>query len=125
MNENAKRIVNEKLKTLEKSTFRTSFKLKKKELDYIDKVGLDKIREHAHDIIRKRLAPAIIENDGSQTPTKNHPVFVAEHATATCCRGCLEKWHHIKKGKELTQNEQNYVVEIIMAWITDKYKASK
>ena len=79
--------------------------------------GIDKIRSHAEDFISKRLAPADIPNDGKQTPMRGHPVFIAQHATATCCRGCLEKWHKIPKGKILTQAEQRYVVDIIMEWI--------
>ena len=50
---------------------------------------------------------------------KGHPVFLAQHATATCCRGCLEKWHGIEKGRELTASEQQYVVNIIMRWIDE------
>ena len=48
---------------------------------------------------------------------RGHPVFLAEHATATCCRNCLAKWYHIPKGRELTQEELDYIVSIIMAWI--------
>ena len=48
---------------------------------------------------------------------KGHPVFIAQHATATCCRSCLYKWHHIKKEKELTKDEVDYIVNIIMEWI--------
>ena len=122
MNETAKRIINSKLDSLSKSTFRSSFYLRKKEKEYIDKNGMDKIREHAYDFIRKKLAPEYPENDGSQTPTKNHPVFIAQHATGTCCRGCLEKWHKIPKGIELTDNQVNYVVALIMEWIVRNYK---
>ncbi len=102
---------------LAKSTFRSRFKLKEKEKQYIKEKGIDKIRSHAEDFISKRLAPADIPNDGKQTPMRGHPVFIAQHATATCCRGCLEKWHKIPKGRELTQAEQKYVVDIIMEWI--------
>ena len=122
MNDSAKRILNAKLDSLSKSKFRSSFHLRKKELAYIDKNGIDKIKEHAYDFIRKKLAPAIPFNDGSQTPMKNHPVFIAQHATGTCCRGCLEKWHKISKGVELTDNQVNYVVAIIMEWIKRNYR---
>lgn len=122
MNETAKRIINSKLDSLSKSIFRSSFYLRKKEKEYIDKNGMEKIKEHAYDFIRLKLAPAYPENDGAQTPMKNHPVFVAQHATGTCCRGCLEKWHNIPKGVELTDNQINYVVSLIMEWIKRKYK---
>ena len=122
MNDSARRIINAKLESLSKSKFRSSFHLCKKELAYIDKHGLEKISEHAYDFIRKKLAPAYPFNDGGQTPMKNHPVFIAQHATGTCCRGCLEKWHKISKGVELTDNQVNYVVAIIMEWIRKDYR---
>lgn len=48
---------------------------------------------------------------------KGHPVFIAQHATATCCRSCLYKWHKIAKDKELSSEEIDYIVDIIMTWI--------
>lgn len=102
---------------LGKSEFRSKFKLKQKEKDYIAQKGMDTIRSHARDFISKRLAPANIPNDGKQTPMKGHPVFIAQHATATCCRGCLYKWHKIEKDVELNAKQQEYIVNIIMQWI--------
>ena len=74
---------------LSKSKFRSSFKLKTKDIDYINEKGIDTIKSHAYDFISKRLAPEVILNDGKQTPMRGHPVFIAQHATATCCRSCL------------------------------------
>ena len=84
---------------LGRSKFRSSFHLKQKDIDYINEKGLDTIREHAREFIAKREAPAVIPNDGKQTPMKGHPVFVAQHATATCCRECIRKWHKIQPGR--------------------------
>ena len=78
---------------------------------------MDAIRRHAMDFVARRLAPAYIANDGKQTPMHGHPVFIAQHATACCCRGCFAKWHHIPAGHELTAEEQEYAVSVIMAWI--------
>ena len=122
MTDKGKKIIDNKLEELSRSKFRSSFHLRKYMISYIDEKGLDKVREHAYDFINKNLKPAVILNDGKQTPMKGHPVFIARHATATCCRGCLEKWHQIKKGVELTDNQVNYVVELIMAWINREYK---
>ena len=105
------------LEKLSKSKFRSSFKLREKDFVYIDKVGIKEIANHAYEFINKRLKPQYIENDGKQTPMKGHPVFIAQHATATCCRSCLYKWHHIKKDKELTELEIKYIVNVIMRWI--------
>ena len=109
-------------KRLSQSKFRSSFYLKANDRSYVSDKGMDKVREHACDFIRKRLAQADIPNDGKQTPMRGHPVFVAQHATATCCRGCLEKWHHIPKGRELTETEQEYIVNVIMEWISREMK---
>ena len=86
-------------------------------IDYVNEKGLDVIESHAYDFINKKLKPAYPKNDGRQTAMKGHPVFIAQHATGTCCRGCLEKWHHIPKGRKLTLDEVDYVVKVIMSWI--------
>ena len=99
------------------SPFRQKFKLSEEDLAYIQKKGMDVIAAHARDFIEKRLAPAMPHNDGKQTPMRGHPVFKAQHATACCCRGCLQKWHHIPQGRPLTDEEKEYVWQIIMLWI--------
>ncbi len=114
--------MNDILDKLSKSKFRSSFHLRKYMIEYIDDKGLEVIKSHAYDFIKKRLAPKIIPNDGKQTPTKGHPVFIAQHATATCCRSCLNKWHHIPMDKELNESEINYIVNLIMEWIKREYK---
>ena len=105
------------LDRLAKSKFRSRFKLRAKEFEYIKDKGLEKIKSHAEDFIRDRVAQAEPVNDGKQTPMQGHPVFIAQHATATCCRGCIEKWHKFPKGRELTKSEQEYLVSIIIEWI--------
>ncbi len=103
---------------LAQSKFRSRFSLSPDDQAYVRKKGMETIRSHAEDFIAKRLAPAQPAKDGKQTPMRGHPVFIAQHATATCCRGCLEKWHHIPKGRELTKEEQEYIVDVLMTWIT-------
>ena len=100
-----------------KSETRIIFWFDDKDIDYINEKGLDTIRQHAKDFIAKREAPAYIANDGKQTPMKGHPVFIAQHATATCCRECIRKWHKMQPGKELSQVQQDYLVDVIMTWI--------
>jgi predicted Fe-S protein YdhL (DUF1289 family) len=102
---------------LARSQFRTRFHLRAKEREYLDRKGLDVILDHARDFIEKRLAAAEPENDGRQTPMRNHPVFVAQHATATCCRGCLEKWHGIQKGRALSAEERAHVLRVVDHWL--------
>ena len=102
---------------LKRSAFRSRFRLKTKDIEYIREKGLDTIRSHAEDFIRDRLAPAEIPNDGKQTPMRGHPVFIAQHACACCCRDCLYKWYRIPKGRELTVSEQSQIVDLLMTWI--------
>lgn len=104
-------------KGLQQSKFRSGFKLNQKDLAYLQAKGLDVVLTHAEDFVAKRLAAADIPNDGKQTPMRGHPVFVAQHATATCCRSCLQKWHSIPQGKMLTQDEQAYIVMVIAYWL--------
>ena len=115
----------ESLYRLSRSDFRGKFHLTDSDLKYIKAKGLDKIESHAADFISKRLAPAIIPNDGKQTPWKGHPVFVAQHACACCCRGCLEKWHKIPRGRALTEEEQRQIRELLMAWISQELNKNK
>ena len=113
------------LDRLSKSKFRSSFHLKDKDILYIENKGIDKIREHAYDFVTKRLADTSNVTDGKQTPMKGHPVFIAQHATGTCCRRCLEKWHHISKNKNMTDDDIKYIVDIIMSWIEKEYNNYK
>ena len=114
--------IDEALTKLKKSKFRSGFHLTKKDIDYINEKGLDVIRTHAADFVAKRLAPAEIPNDGKQTPMRGHPVFVAQHACACCCRGCLNKWYRVPQGRALTRTEQQKTVNLLMAWIEKEYR---
>jgi hypothetical protein len=107
---------------LSRSAFRGKFHLKPGDFSYIRLKGIEVIREHARQFVAGRLSAAFPENDGKQTPYKGHPVFVAQHATATCCRSCLMKWHKIPKGRPLADNEQEFVVGLIILWIERECK---
>lgn len=102
---------------LAKSSFRNRFKLRPQERAYLEQKGEAVIEQHARDFVRQRLGPAFPKNDGKQTPTRNHPVFIAQHATASCCRKCLQKWHNIPTGAELTDEQVDYIIRVIMVWL--------
>ena len=110
------------LQRLRHSEFRSKFYLSRKDVDYARAKGKDTIQQHAHELLAGRIGAAQPRNDGKQTPMRGHPVFVAQHATATCCRGCVAKWHHIPQGRELTDNELGYLVAVVMAWIEDQLR---
>ena len=110
------------LKKLQSSQFRSKFKLNNQEIEYINKIGWDKLISHTCDFISKRLVPNNLANDGKQTPMRGHPVFIAQHATATCCRGCLSKWYNIPKDRPLKNQEVDFIVNIILKWIENQIK---
>lgn len=117
LGEDMERRIENILNSLEKSKFRSSFKLGLKDIKYVEQKGMDTIVSHAKDFVASRLADRSKFKDGKQTPMHGHPVFIAQHATATCCRECLSKWHHIEHSHVLTNEEQEYVVSVIIAWI--------
>jgi len=107
---------------LQRSGFRSKFHLDNKDKEYIKEKGMKTIMEHARDFVTNRLSAENPDNDGKQTPMKGHPVFIAQHATACCCRSCIEKWHHIPTGKKLSASEQSYIVDVIMDWINKEIR---
>ena len=102
---------------LSRSAFRGRFLLSGRERAYLEARGLDTVLEHGRKFVAERLAPAGPRNDGKQTPFRGHPVFVAQHATACCCRGCLEKWHGIPRGQALTPEQQDHIITVLECWL--------
>lgn len=109
--------IDETLERLQRSDFRARFHLSEQEKAYVRQKGMATIQRHAEDFVRTRLAPAYPPNDGKQTPMRGHPVFVAQHACACCCRGCLNKWYRVPKGIALSEQNQRSIVRLLMAWI--------
>ena len=114
--------IDEALDRLQRSRFRSRFHLTEKDRAYIRDKGWDAIVCHGADFIAARLAPAEIPNDGRQTPMRGHPIFLAQHACACCCRGCLNKWYHVPEGRALTPEEQRRILNLLMAWIRREYE---
>ena len=112
-------------RALSGSPFRQRFWLGSKELAYVSLRSADEIAQQARRLVQERLAPARPRNDGKQTPMRGHPVFIAQHATATCCRGCLAKWHGIPAGVPMTSDEQDHAVAAIMSWIDAQPKKER
>ncbi|MBO7389917.1 MAG: DUF4186 domain-containing protein [Clostridia bacterium] len=109
--------VEDAFRKLARSPFRSRFHLSEKDIEYIRKIGFANLRVHAAEFVATRLSPAVIPNDGKQTPMRGHPVFVAQHATACCCRGCLAKWYHVPTGVALTSLQQERIVNLLITWI--------
>jgi len=105
---------------LERSSFRRRQRLDARDAEYLRSRGLAEVMVHAAGFVDERLAPARPENEGRQTPMRGHPVFVAQHATATCCRGCLARWHDIPEGRVLTPEQRERVLALLAAWLDDR-----
>jgi hypothetical protein len=112
--------LDELFQRLDRSDFRRRFRLRAPEREYLKRKGLDVVLTHGQRFIEERLAPADPPNDGKQTPMRNHPIFVSQHGTATCCRGCLAKWHSISKGQPLTAEEKAYILSVLRRWLIDQ-----
>jgi predicted Fe-S protein YdhL (DUF1289 family) len=108
---------------LARSPFRSRFRLGPKERAYVEQKTLPVVLEHGRKFISERLAPSEPANDGRQTPMRGHPVFVAQHATATCCRGCLAKWHFIAKGEPLSDEQVDHILRVIERWLAARLPA--
>ncbi len=109
--------IDERIDVIGRHPFRARFRLRGRERAIVQLHGMSTVRGHAADLFAKRVAPAAPRQDGRQTPYRGHPVFIAQHATATCCRKCLERWHAIPKGAALDAGQQAYAVDVICRWI--------
>lgn len=111
------RPIDDIFEALPRSAFRGRFHLGAAERAYLESRGLERVLVEAEELIARRLAPAAPPNDGKQTPYRGHPIFIAQHATATCCRGCLAKWHEIPRGEALTDEQQAHVIAVLERWL--------
>ena len=106
------------LDRLARSRFRSRFRVSAAERSYADGQGRSTIPIHTKDYVALTLAPAHPKHDGKQTPMRGHPAFAAQHSTATCCRSCLQKWHGIDGGRQMSDGEQEEeALSLIMTWI--------
>jgi hypothetical protein len=120
-----RRSIQDLFAALARSEFRSRFRLGSKERAYLEEKGIEAVLQHARQFVRDRLAQAEPVNDGKQTPMRNHPVFVAQHATGTCCRSCLAKWHRIPAGRPLDEGQIEYVVSVIGEWLRRQGSAAQ
>lgn len=99
------------------SAFRRRKRLLGTELEYVRVRGLEEVVRHAERFVAERIAPAARAEDGRQTPYRGHPAFIAQHATATCCRSCLEIWHSIPKDRALDGADVAWITGLLEAWL--------
>jgi hypothetical protein len=82
--------------------------------------GLAGLRKAVPHRIRISIAAAQPIFDGRQTPRHGNVIFYAQHATASCCRKCVEEWHGIPQGRPLTDNEVAYLSALALRYIEER-----
>jgi hypothetical protein len=92
--------------------------------NYAIRKGKDGLRMSVRHQLEKAIGSPIHPRQGRQTPRENSPkataVHYAQHATATCCRPCLEEWHGIEPGANVNPIELEYLTDLVMLYITAK-----
>lgn len=79
--------------------------------------GLANLKSRVRPLLEKKIAPAKIFRDGTQTKKGGSAIHYAQHATATCCRKCLEYWHGIERNRVLAKEELDYCEGLISAYL--------
>ena len=82
--------------------------------------GRHKMPEYAEKRIRQSVAAAQPFKDGFQTPGEGDVLFYAQHATATCCRICMEIWYGIPRGRELTADEVTFCTQLLLRYVDER-----
>lgn len=81
------------------------------------KLGLQELKARVRELLEKKIGPAKIFRDGIQTKKEGSAIFYAQHATATCCRKCLEYWYGIAANRELTKDELDFCEGLVFAYL--------
>jgi len=89
-------------------------------LNYAIRKGRIALLAAAEKRVRQAIGPAQPAFDGRQTSMKGNPLHYAQHATATCCRKCVEYWHGIPQGKELTEEQIAYCAGLVRKFVTER-----
>lgn len=88
-------------------------------LNHSKRKGLSGMRQAATNRLRNSVgAPSSqLPREGRQTPFSGNAIYYAQHATATCCRRCIEAWHGIEREQPLTDQQIGYMTELVMHFI--------
>ena len=82
--------------------------------------GREGMRTAVEKRIRRSVSDASPPYDGRQTPKSGNSIYYAQHATATCCRKCIEEWHDVPRGVALTDEEVVYFTNLVMLYIKER-----
>lgn len=80
-------------------------------------LGLEALKAQVRPLLEKKIGKEKIFRDGTQTKKEGSAIFYAQHATATCCRKCLEYWYGIARKRKLTKAELDFCENLVVAYI--------
>ena len=85
------------------------------------KFSRKQLRDHAKSILKSKIGNPQNAWDSRQTPMNGGEIVnYAQHATATCCRKCLEYWHNINTTEKLTEDQLDFCVDLVMLYIEER-----
>ena len=97
--------------------------LTQRALNHARRKGRKQLRERVKIHLSKAIGPANPWHDGFQTPMmKDAPTAIpyAQHATATCCRKCLEYWHGIPQGQPISDQDLAYLTDLLCRYLEER-----
>lgn len=91
--------------------------------NYANRKGRTNLRLAVRSRIRSSIGSPNNPYDGRQTPMEGsgNPIHYAQHATASCCRKCVEYWHDIPTSRALKDDEIQYLAELAMMYLDERF----
>lgn len=97
-------------------------KIDQRALNHARRKGKRELRIAARARLVTSIGPASekLFRDGMQTPRSGSILFYAQHATAACCRKCVEYWHDIPSDRDLTSEELDYLTDLVWLYVEER-----
>lgn len=70
--------------------------------------------------IQQSVGRARHPREGQQTPYEGNVLYYAQHSVAACCRKCVEYWHGIPMGNALTDDEVQYLTQLVLLYVEQR-----
>jgi hypothetical protein len=90
------------------------------EINYTRRKGTQGLAARAEQVLRRNVFGVTGFLNDIQTPYSG-AIPAAQHATATCCRKCIEYWHGIPRDAKPTEKQIKYLRDWIMKYLKDKF----
>jgi len=90
-------------------------------INYALRKGRTELLSTAESRIRSSVGGPADAFDGRRTKWEGNPIFYAQHATAACCRKCIEKWHGIPRDQPLKEDQIKYLTRLVTMYLEDRF----